>query len=311
MAVLEVSGYTGTSGWGRGEDAAEQARNCCAELEAGAIFFFPSVPFELPESDRSSLLARKQSGLRYHKNISYRPKTGELRGFSSTAPDDTAELTRIMQNYSRESVRFVERFLSPYIGRYSLDCASYRPIEEAGRDLSLHKRNDLLHVDAFPTRPTGGDRILRVFTNINPLRARSWIVGDGFDLLAPRHAREAGLERVMRRHQSLTARLWRRGGQILRMAGGGNERTAYDAFMLHFHVWLKENEAFQRNCTKLAIDFPPGSTWLVFTDYVPHAVLTGQFALEQTFIVHQQGMVTPEKAPIRILEALQRRRLAA
>ena len=83
--------------------------------------------------------------------------------------------------------------------------------------------------------------------------------------------------------------------------------------MNHFHNWLKENDDFQKNCVKTAIDFPPGSTWLVYTD-VPHAVLTGQFALEQTFIVHLDGMVTPQRAPIRVLERLEgseRQKLAA
>jgi hypothetical protein len=37
---------------------------------------------------------------------------------------------------------------------------------------------------------------------------------------------------------------------------------------------------------------------------VPHAVLSGQFALEQTFIIPLSALVTPDKAPIRILEKI-------
>ena len=44
---------------------------------------------------------------------------------------------------------------------------SYRPVEEATRKLRLKARNDLLHVDAFPTRPTNGWRILRCFVLID------------------------------------------------------------------------------------------------------------------------------------------------
>jgi hypothetical protein len=311
MALVDVMGFDHPGGWEHGLNAYRLARHYCEQLEAGGILFFPGVPFDLPERDRASLLAKKQSGLRYHKNISYRPRTEELRGFSSTSPVDTVELTRIMKNYSARVVDFVERFLSPYAGKYTLDYASYRPIEEAGRDLSLHKRNDLLHVDAFPSRPTAGGRILRVFTNINPAKARSWIVGEGFDTLAEKHARDAGLERILRQNQSLPMKLWRGSGSVLRLFTGGSKRTAYDDFMLHFHDWLKENESFQKNCPKTAIDFPSGCTWLVYTDYVPHAVLTGQFALEQTFIIHLDGMVTPGQAPIRILEQLGKRKMAA
>src|SRR5207249_4684224 len=126
----------------------------------------------------------------------------------------------------------------------------------------------------------------RVFTNINPIRARSWIVGEGFAQLAARYAHAAGLERLVHAHGSLPQKVWRGAGSILRIFTPGAPRTAYDAFMLHFHDWLKENEDYQQHGAKTPIDFPPGCTWLVYTDSVPHAVLTGQFALEQTFIVH-------------------------
>ncbi len=74
--------------------------------------------------------------------------------------------------------------------------------------------------------------------------------------------------------------------------------------MLRFHDYLKENTAFQENCPKIRIEFPPGSTWLCYTDSVPHSVLSGQYALEQTFIIPLEAMVTPHKAPIRVLEKI-------
>ena len=35
-----------------------------------------------------------------------------------------------------------------------------------------------------------------------------------------------------------------------------------------------------------------------------HAVLSGQFAVEQTFIVPRSAMVLPDKAPIAVLETI-------
>ena len=67
---------------------------------------------------------------------------------------------------------------------------------------------------------------------------------------------------------------------------------------------MKEDAAFQESCPKQRWEFPPHSTWIVFTDYVSHAVLEGQYALEQTFIVSQKAMVRPEKSPLAILEGL-------
>ncbi len=75
--------------------------------------------------------------------------------------------------------------------------------------------------------------------------------------------------------------------------------------MMHrFHNFLKENRQFQENCSKHRLEFPPGSSWLVFTDMVSHAVLSGRFALEQTFVVPPQAMLEPERAPVSILERL-------
>jgi hypothetical protein len=74
--------------------------------------------------------------------------------------------------------------------------------------------------------------------------------------------------------------------------------------MLSFHHFLKENHAFQDEGGKPVFQFPAGSTWMVFTDMVSHAVLGGRYALEQTFIVSRQSLALPDKAPIAILERI-------
>ena len=79
--------------------------------------------------------------------------------------------------------------------------------------------------------------------------------------------------------------------------------------MLGFHDYLKQNQEYQENCTKYRFEFPPDSTWLVFTDVVPHSVLSGQYALEQTLIISRDTLALPEKAPVSILEALTKTRL--
>jgi hypothetical protein len=186
-----------------------------------------------------------------------------------------------------------------------LDFASYRPNEEKGRDLSLHKRNDLIHVDAFPTRPTNGGRILRVFTNINPKANRVWEITEPFESLSEKLAKPAGLEKYAGYAKSASRKLRRTVGPVLRTVGIKNvDRSPYDHFMLHFHDWLKENREYQEKWPKTRIEFPPYSTWMVYTDTVPHSVLSGQFALEQTFIVPMNAMVVPEKTPLRLLEKL-------
>ncbi len=166
--------------------------------------------------------------------------------------------------------------------------------------LPLHKRNDLLHVDAFPSRPTRGGRILRVFTNLNPTKPRIWQTTEDFETLARRYAEDAGLSRIAA--DSWVSRTVQDWGEKLGFRGMG--RTPYDMFMLGFHDYLKENTAFQKNCPKVRLEFPPLSTWLVFTDGVAHAAMSGQYALEQTFLIPPKALVAPEQAPYRILENL-------
>src|SRR5439155_9937119 len=137
----------------------------------------------------------------------------------------------------------------------------------------LKKRNDLLHVDAFPTRPTRGGRILRVFTNINPVESRRWLTGEPFHQLAPRFADKAGLREFAYSANSPTGKVRQTAVKMLHSAGlPVADRSGYDRFMLHFHDWLKENNAYQQEeRAKPVQEFPAGSTGLVCTDGVPHA----------------------------------------
>jgi hypothetical protein len=296
----------GPQGWSSSVDGEVRARQCCEALEQGAILLFARPPFPLPEDDREFLIGQRHMDSRLHKNISYRPGEDLLRGFSDSQESEN-RIHQIMRAYSRAVTGFVSRFLSPYAGKLQLDYASFRPLEEQGRDLPLHKRNDLLHVDAFPSRPTRGGRILRVFTNISPSQERIWLTGERFSALAQHYALQAGLREYCRRGASLRARM----AHLLHAAGLPiAERTAYDSFMLRFHDWLKENSHFQSSAEKTRLAFPPLATWLVFTDGVPHAALSGRFALEQTFIIPPSALTAPDDAPIQVLEKLCGRPLA-
>ena len=82
------------------------------------------------------------------------------------------------------------------------------------------------------------------------------------------------------------------------------KRSPYDDFMMRFHNFLKENATYQAQGKREAWSFPPGSSWMVYTDMVPHAVLAGQYALEQTFLVSPEAMVAPEHAPLNVLQAM-------
>jgi 3-deoxy-D-manno-oct-2-ulosonic acid (Kdo) hydroxylase len=301
MGLVTISSEMLSDG---GPRASERTREWCAQLEAGEILYFPQTPVVIPPGDLEFLLGQQQTDSSLHKNIAYKPNIDKLSGVDTKIADAAAveRLQGIMRQYSKSVVSFLTGFLSPYQSRWQLDYASFRPQEEEGRDLSLRKRNDLLHTDAFPTRPTHGARILRFFNNIHPTRTRDWIVSDPFATVVKQFA-PAEIAPVADNGLSRAARgLGRTLG--LGAAIPSVKRSPYDDFMMRFHNFLKENAAFQAECAKYPWQFPPGSSWMVYTDTVPHAVLAGQYALEQTLLVRPEALVAPESSPLKVLEAI-------
>jgi hypothetical protein len=290
--------------------AEERLRQWCAQLESGGVLYFPQTPVPIPAEDLAFLLGRQQSGSKLHKNIAYKPNRDKLSG-ADRKTADAAELEQMraaMRRYSAGVDAFLSQFLAPYGRRWKLDYASFRPIEEEGRDLPVRRRNDLLHTDAFPTRPTLGRRILRFFHNIHPTRTRDWVVGEPFGNVvgrfAPGKLAVPKPDGVVMSAGKMAARAIGLGGVLPQV-----KRTPYDEFMMQLHNAMKEDSEFQLGCAREKVEFAPGSSWMVYTETVPHAVLGGQYALEQTFLVDAGAMVTPESAPVRILERMAGARL--
>jgi len=179
---------------------------------------------------------------------------------------------------------------------------SYRPVEVEGRAYSVIKDDRLLHVDAFPSRPMQkGRRILRFFANVAPAAAggsRRWHVGEPFTDFAEKFAPR------LRPH--LPGQSW----LFEKLGVTRGKRSAYDEMMLSLHDAAKRDAAYQKHSPHTALEFPPGSCWLVYTDMVLHAALAGEFALEQTFHFDVAEMGEPERAPIRVLERLTGKTLA-
>jgi hypothetical protein len=144
-----------------------------------------------------------------------------------------------------------------------------------------------------------GRRIMRLFSNVNPGHApRIWNVGEPFAEMA---------EKILPRVKEPTAvSSWFRAATFQTRG----VRSAYDNLMLGLHDGAKLDMDYQRATSKTEIAFPPGTTWLCYTDQVMHAALSGQFVLEQTFHLDIDAMAHPDRAPIRVLEKMTGRALA-
>lgn len=281
----------------------EDAYKVCEELEQGNILFFPSTPFPFPQEEIDFLLAQRQGGFSARKNIAYQPQIDRITNHDAKDPIAAEKLKGILRNYSKRVADFLSLLLSPYAKGWKRDYARFRPFQEKGRKLRLRERNDLLHVDAFPARPLHGTRILRFFTNINPTESRHWITSKGFADLAEEYAATVSIPPST--GYDLKSRLARKMKTLLHNAGLKMPlRSPYDTFMLNMHNFLKENSKFQAECPKDHWDCPPSSCWAVFTDQVSHAALSGQYVLEQTFLVPQSVLLCPEKSPVSVLERM-------
>ena len=149
-------------------------------LERGQIAHFPVAPFALPDANDRAFLLSVRLGPFGHKNISFNPHTGRVNGFGGL--DDLAvdRLKTLLAEFSHTATAWLTNQLPAYARACSLDRVSLSTDEEATRRLRHKARNDLLHIDAFPSRPTHGARLLRVFTNINPTEDRIWVTSDPF-----------------------------------------------------------------------------------------------------------------------------------
>lgn len=259
-------------------------------VEDGMVLSFPRLPFVLGESERRFLDARWADGKA--KNISVRWPGGELRGALGDAAD-LAALKAMIVRYAEQSEAFALRLFPHYRGHLVRGNTSFRPVDVAGRETSWRKDDTRLHVDAFPSNPMHGTRLLRVFCNVNPNgEPRRWRVGMPFEQLARLY-----LPTIRRPVPGSAALL-----QALHVTK--RRRTEYDHTMLLLHDRTKADTDFQRNSPQAAVNFAPGTTWVVFSDQVLHAAMGGQHMMEQTFYLPPERQHDPQASPLGVLERL-------
>ena len=81
-------------------------------------------------------------------------------------------------------------------------------------------------------------------------------------------------------------------------------RSEYDHLMLQLHDGMKADLDYQQDARQLTMAFPPGSTWICFSDQASHAVMSGQYMLEQTLHLKPQDQYDPQASPLAILARL-------
>lgn len=263
-------------------------------LEAGRVLM-ARLPFHLAP-DETFLLSPAVMGSE-RKNISFDAATGRI-GNTSLSGGEAERLQTMLRRFADMAETLLRDLLPGYASALQRARTSFRPAEIAGREYSPRHDDRLLHVDAFPSRPMRGQRILRLFSNVSVDGApRAWRVGEPF----PEFARQF----LPRTGSAMPGSAW----LLQRLGITKGRRSEYDRIMLRLHDTGKLDAAYQSGAPRADLSFAAGTTWLCFTDQVLHAALTGHCALEQTFHLPVTAMAHPERSPLRVLEQLAGRAL--
>lgn len=276
--------------WNDPFSESNQAR-AIAQLESGSVLMFPQLPFLLSQEEKCFLTPDCADP--HAKNIGYHPETNRLWGVHQLPDESRMQLKNMLHRFANNALTLVNNLLPQYKSELMIGRTSYRPVEVIGRASSYRKDDKRLHVDAFPSSPNQGKRILRVFSNINPHgKARVWRIGEPFEQVAKRF-----LPTVSKPLPGAASLL-----NFLRITK--TYRTHYDHIMLHMHDNMKADEQYQKTAPQQTVHFPANTTWIVQTDHVSHAAMQGQFLLEQTFYLPVDAMDNPAHSPLKILESL-------
>src|SRR5262249_48723059 len=269
-------GAAGTAPIGRTVDA----------IENGDVLYLPHDSFTMINREHSFLDPAIVKQPRVHSGrarIIYLPAARRLlkTTLEGSARD---ELQAMMARFSAWAEQLVADVLPAYAPGLTAGPATFRPCPRSGPQR--------LHVDSFFLFPTEGRRVLRVLTNIDPDgRPRVWQFGEeSFEGFANR------LKPQLR--QPIPGSGW----LLDKLGVTKGFRTPYDDLMRQMRNITKVDTDYQKNTARKVIEFPSGSTWVLFTDSVLHGALKGQYAFEHTFWLDVKTMREPERSPLRVLE---------
>jgi hypothetical protein len=279
-----------THEWDATHSTATQS-DAIQNLEQGQILYLPNLAFSLLADEQVFLSPTYADP--HAKNIGYYGAANKLWGVQGLTDEQHLKLKGMLDRFSRHALGLIHQLLPAYAQHLIVARTSYRPVQVSDRKTSYRKDDKRLHVDAFPSAPNQGKRILRVFCNINPNgEDRVWRTGEPFVDVAAKF-----VPQIKKPFPGSAAAL-----RFLRITK--SYRSAYDHYMLQIHDRMKADERYQQEARQQEVRFASGSSWIVQTDHVSHAAMSGQYLLEQTFYLPVTAMQNQQHSPLRVLEKM-------
>ncbi|MGO4380997.1 Kdo hydroxylase family protein [Pseudoduganella sp. RAF53_2] len=265
-----------------------------AELEAGKVLLLNDLTFTPSAEElklfRPDILSPKS------RNISL-GADDRLKGAAGNE-DEQKILAAMILRFRNEAEAVLNQLLPKYGDHLKRGATSFRPATVESRVQSWRADDRRLHVDAFPSRPNRGERLLRLFLNVNPNNVpRVWRVGEPFQDIARRFVPRA---KPYVRWQA---------DWLNKLGVTKTFRTEYDHLMLQLHDGMKQDMEYQRTCRQEVINFAPGTAWICFSDQLAHSVISGQFLMEYTVQLPPDAQYDVDASPLAILSRMTARQL--
>jgi hypothetical protein len=277
------------SDWAAPAQMPDKQAEWTSAIENGQVLYFPRLHLDL--SPQEQKLLREDMLKSGARNVSL-GADGVLHHAAGTS-DEQKLLAGMIGRFRQHALTLADGLFPHYRGALRVAPTSFRPRQVETRVQSVHADDRRMHFDAFATRPTYGERILRIFTNLNPHGVpRVWRVGEPFETVARRYLPKIAPYSPVK-------------AKLLNMVGGTKSvRSEYDHLMFNLHNLMKEDEQYQKDGTVATMPFPPNCVWVCYADGAAHGVASGQYMMEQTLHLKPGGELHPETSPLSILTRL-------
>ena len=246
--VMETNIYqVDVNNWSAKFDSENQLATLQA-LESGKVIYLPRLAFRLLDNEKEFLTDEFANRKMSAKSIKFAANQEKIWGVAIEG-EQLNSLKAMISRYGQNAQILLANLFPQYRQALVPGNTSYRPVEAKDRAQSKRHDDRLLHVDSFPSRPSDGNRILRVFTNVHPAgRVRTWRVGESFQRVA-----EEFVPRIKPQLPGSAAML-----QLLKITK--SKRSAYDHYMLRLHDKMKLDDNYQSKTPSETVEFAAGAS---------------------------------------------------
>ena len=272
-------------------------------LERGHLLLFPVPPVELPSGHALEVLQACLPANRDRGEIGFNPRGGRLFGGADAPGETGAQPRTILAEYHHRVVQRMGQLVPSFTPEWRPEMTFLRMPGQRDSDPSISAYGNRI---ALETGGARGDPVLCFLANLDERESRWHLKGTVFDLVEtfgeaaglPRDAsllEERPVDRMVSGCLRALAR-WMPGLAI-------TEQSAYDRALWQLSRFMRESDGFQQDPEgRVELRFPPRSCWLVYTDLVGQACLSGGLTLVSRFAVPWRNFRHPELSSRSVLD---------